>query len=334
MQPEPAPLTLWCGGYTGTMDGEASGIGVLTWDGVELVWGGTVTETSSPSWLSRRGSTLYAADEAQGRVTAFRIGNENLDPIGSVPTSGPYPCHLAIIGDTLVVSNYGDGSIDRIPLNDDGSLGRPLEPLLARGSGPRPQQEGPHAHSTLSVASGVTLSADLGTDEVHVHEGDVRSLRRTRSIRLPPGTGPRDLVALGDRIFLLAEFGSRVFELSVDGALVDAVLTSTPLVTDPDEADQAAGLVAGPDGRFLYAGLRGSNRIAVVDAQTLSPIGSVSCGGDWPRHLAIVDGTLFVSNQRSNSVAVFTIDSVSGMPEYAATAGVPTPTFVRDTREW
>ncbi|PWB96826.1 hypothetical protein DF220_02515 [Salinibacterium hongtaonis] len=323
-----ALTTLWSGGYTASMGGSAHGIGLVTWDGAELVWGGTIAETSSPSWLARKGSTLYAADEAAGLVSAFRIENESLRFIGSEATSGQHPCHIAIIDETLVVSNYGGGSIDVIPLESDGSLGRPLPPLSAHGSGPRPQQEGPHAHSTLAAAPGVVLSADLGTDHVHVHRGSARALTRDRSIQLPPGTGPRDLVALGERVLVLAEFGSRIFELTADAVVADA-----PIVTDPGDADQAAGLIAGADGRFLYAGLRGTNRIAVVDAVTLQPVGSVPSAGDWPRHLVVADDVLFVCNQRSDSVAAFVIDAATGMPEFAASTAVPTPTFLGDTRE-
>ncbi|TQL47868.1 6-phosphogluconolactonase (cycloisomerase 2 family) [Homoserinimonas aerilata] len=316
----------WTGGYTESMGGSALGIGRL---GVrpsgELVFDGVVATMSSPSYLARAGSVLYAADEAEGRVAAFRIEAGNaLTPLGSLATSGAHPCHLSVAGRMLLAANYGDGSVDVFSLHDDGSLLEHVQRLPGEGSGPLPQQDGPHAHSTLVLPSGGVLSADLGADRVYLHDASSGRLWRTGHLELPPGTGPRDLLLLGDRVLLLGEFGSRIHEI-VDGQLV----RSGELVTDAVPGDQAAGLAVGPGGRFLYAGLRGSNRIAVVDAHSLVPVAAVSCEGDWPRHLTVVDGLLLVSNQLSGTVSRFELDAVSGLPRLLERpAMVPSPTFL------
>src|SRR5690606_20638575 len=188
-------------------------------------------------------------------------------------------------------------------------------------------------HPTTSRLHPLSLHAALPicADTVHVLALSAGSLERRSSLAFPPGTGPRDLAWVDGRLLLLGEFGGEVFELDLSPRGANGVLSivaSGALVADPVPGDQAAGLVAGPHGRFLYVGLRGSNRVAVMDAASLAPIASVSCGGAWPRRLAVVGDTLFVSNQRSGSVSAFALDAASGLPRLLDTGAVPTPTFL------
>lgn len=319
----------WVGSYTENMGGTAQGIGLIQPDdGGALSFSGVAATVSSPSYLLRSGEVLYATDEATGAVSAYTVTEGDvLEPLGVRPTSGPYPCHLSVHGGWLYVSNYGDGSIDVFPVLQDGSLGELAQTLASRGSGPRPEQEGPHAHSTLVLdgPDGVTvLSADLGTDRVHVHRWQDGALRRTASLELPAGTGPRDLLLAGSRIFLLGEFGSKIFEF--DG---ESFSRSGELVSDRVATDQAAGLAISDDGNFLYSALRGSNRIAVVDAHALRPLASVPSGGDWPRHLGVFGQSLLVANQLSSTVARFSLDVATGIPTpVGVPLAVPSPTFL------
>lgn len=322
MSPE---LGFWCGGYTASMGGDAQGIALLSGESAGgLEFRGLAAAVSSPSYLLRHGGGVVAADEANGRVVFFALEGGELVERGSRSTTGPNPCHLSVDDGLLFASNYGDGSIDVFAIAADGAIEGPLQTLAAAGSGPLPQQDGPHAHCTLPLPGGTVLSADLGTDRVHLHSRHGEELRRIASIELPAGTGPRDLLRLGSRTLLLGEFGSRIFEIGAD-----AVAGSGELVADPVEGDQAAGLAVSDDGRFLYAGLRGSDRIAVVDAVTLEPVAAVSCGGHWPRHLVVRGGLLLVANQLSGTVSRFAIDARSGIPSpLGAPILVPSPTFL------
>lgn len=336
-------VLLWCGGYSAAMGGTANGIGLIAWDGTALVFEGTAAPTLSPSYLAVDADVVVAVDEATGRVRTFvaEAGGalSPLGPVDGVETSGDNPCHVTAqrVEDArlLIAANYGDGSLDVFDRDDDGAVRDRVASLAGEGSGPRPEQDGPHAHSTLVVVGAdggcALLSADLGADAVHVHSLSGRGVERRSSLALPAGSGPRDLIVLDGRVLLLGEIGGEVFELSLDPVSPEgtlAIVSSGAIVSDPVEGDQAAGLAAGADGRFLYVGLRGSNRVAVMDAATLAPLASVPCGGDWPRHLAIVGDTLFVANQRSASVSVFVIDSATGMLSFMAETPVPTPTFL------
>ena len=325
---------LWVGSYTPTMGGAGAGIGLLRVraadDALEFL--GTVAETSSPSFVSPSvdGRVLYSADEA-GRVEAFRRGPDHtLKALGGQPTSGGFPCHLSVTSDHLYACNYGDGSIDVFPLDHEGRIGPARQRLASRGSGPNPAQDGPHAHSTLVIGDTV-LSADLGTDRVHAHSADGGTLARTASAILPPGTGPRDLRVHGDRVILLGELSGGVFALDGTGAVV----ASGRLVESWVDGDHAAGLAVDSTGTFLYSGLRGSNRIAVVRLSDLSAVADVPCEGDWPRHLCILPGAdeddlLLVANQLSSSIAGFRIDRATGIPRPSGSpVRVASPTFLQ-----
>lgn len=321
----------WVGGYTASMGGKARGIGLarVRPDDGRLEFLSVAVETSSPSFLvdGVADGVLYATDEA-GRVEAFRRGaGHDLHPLGGQATSGTFPCHASATVDRLYVSNYGDGSIDVFPLAPTGEIGPLLQTLaaVAHGSGPKPAQDGPHAHSTLVGES--ILSADLGTDEVHVHAREDGRLVRRSTVSLPAGSGPRDLRAAPAGALLLGELSGGIFALDSSGA----VTASGSVVDDWIEGDHAAAIAG--TGRFLYVGLRGSNRVAIVGTDGLTPIAAVPSGGNWPRHLCASGEFLYVANQLSNSISSFRIDPATGIPRQIGEAEpVASPTYLLPVR--
>ncbi len=85
------------------------------------------------------------------------------------------------------------------------------------------------------------------------------------------------------------------------------------------------------DGRFAYAGLRGSDNVSVLaaspDGLTLTPVGFVGSGGGWPRHLVVDGGLLRVANQLTNSVVTFSIGD-DGIPVRQSSLMVHSPTYL------
>ncbi len=336
------PSLLWAGCYTGSQ-GAGQGIGALRprADG-SLQYLGLAATASSPSFVANGagGRAVYAVDEANARVEAFsraggfEAGGFELVPLGGQNTSGPAPCHLAVAERWLYVANYGSGVVDVFPLKADGTIGTVAQSLSASGRGPKPEQDGPHAHSTFlgpSVPGASVLTADLGLDQVHFHHRHDGLLTRTGSLDLPPGTGPRDFAAPaggdGSLVYVIGELAASVFALKVrvDGV---SIVASGQAVAEPVEGDHGAGLQLSDDGRFLYSGLRGSNRIVVIRTSDLSPVADVSCGGDWPRNLTLVGDMLYVANQRSSTVTSFRIDG-DGIPRpVREPEPVPSPTFL------
>jgi YVTN family beta-propeller protein len=306
------------------MGGFSRGISAvrLTEKGLQFL--GVGVAASSPSFIvhSTVPGVLYAVDEANGRVEAFRRKGKAaaLSPMGGQPTSGTLPCHLAATPEWLYACNYGTGQVDVYPLGADGGIGAVRQTLSSTGKGPKPEQDGPHAHSTLAFGD-TAIVADLGTDRVNVYRWADGALGLDSSLELPAGTGPRDFAVspVAGKIFLIGELGGAVFVLG--GGRNLQVLKAGNSGAAP--GDHAAGLVVDPTGRFLYTALRGSNRIVAIDATTLEPIADLPSGGDVPRGLCIVGNLLFVANQNSGTLAAFQLDAQTGVPMM-----VGTPLFI------
>lgn len=338
MTPEEAAVpevSMWAGGYTADAGGSGIGIMRLTVDPItgDLAVTGTAVETPSPSFLLARGDMVYAVGEAADRVEAFRRGpGGSLQWAGGQPSGGSGPCHLHVVDDLLLTSHYGDGTIAVHPIAPDGTLGDAVQLLTSEGSGPRPQQDGPHAHATLHVGGGIVLSADLGTDTVQVHALREGRLVRTGALDLPPGTGPRHMALLtSGRVLLVGELDGTLHALDgTDGSW--RVAASTPCAAEPDVRDSAAEVRVSADERLAYVGLRGSERIAVVgiaEDGALAPVAAFDCGGETPRHHVLVDDRLHVANQGSSTVASFRLDRANGLPTASpAVIAVPSPTYL------
>jgi len=310
----------WLAGtYTADMDGAAAGIETLSSrpDG-SLQSAELAVTADSPSFVRATAEAVYAVSEATGELVAYVRGpGTELVETSRASSGGDAPCHIGVYGSVVIVSNYVSGTLGVLTLD-------PLElvqVLDAEGSGPHEAQDGPHAHSTVRLASGLIVSADLGADRLHVHsfEEDRPLLTRISSVELPVGTGPRDVRQLAsNRILVLGELSSEL--LLLDESL-DVLATTRIPGSQP--GDHAAGISVWGD--FVYVTLRGSNRIGVlrIDGDELVAVADVSSEGDWPRHHVIDGDVLHVANQLSSTVASFRIDE-AGIPRIIAK---PTPVF-------
>jgi 6-phosphogluconolactonase (cycloisomerase 2 family) len=326
------PVTHWIGSYTVSLGGEALGIGAAaTREDGTLEFIGLAAETSSPSFLANGlvPGIVYSTDEGSGRVEAFRrVDDFGLAAIGGRAVSGGSPCHLSVTESHLYVSNYGDGSVDVFPLDTEGRIGELAQTLQGSGSGPADDQGGPHAHATHVVGPTV-LSADLGADRVHVHGVRDGVLERIGTGVFPAGTGPRDFADSAGRIYLLGELDGGVYR--IDEAA--QTIASGRVVADWVAGDHAAALAIDEAGTFAYAGLRGSNRVAALRLDDLSPVAAVPTGGSWPRHLVRDGGVLHVANQLSSTVTSFRLEPDTGIPRpIGLPESVPSPTYLLPVR--
>jgi 6-phosphogluconolactonase (cycloisomerase 2 family) len=291
---------------------------------------GLATVAESPSFLTRSGDMIYAVGEGAPSVSAFRIHGDELRFNGTQDAAGPQPCAVAVLGDRslLVAACYGDGTIDVHPLGPEGAILKTGQSLRGEGKGTRINQDGPHAHDVLQVDASRVLTTDLGTDDVFVHDFDGELLTRTGSVKLPTGSGPRDLLLHpSGTVWVLTELSHEIYTLS--GA--DFSIIGKVALPGAEVDDNAAALALTTDGRFAYAGLRGSDTIAVLavnqDGTMLTPVGSVSCGGGWPRHLVVDGPHLRVANQLTNQIVTFTIGA-DGIPVKQSSVSAPSPTYL------
>ncbi|GIJ27501.1 hypothetical protein Vqi01_26630 [Micromonospora qiuiae] len=333
------------GGYTAQSGGRATGIVAARRDPDtgELTPLGTVAATASPSFLARHPSrpVLYAVNELPtGEVSAWRVdGDGGLTSIGSWPTGGAEPCHLAVGADGghLFVANYGGGSVSVFPLDAEGVPGERTDLVEHQGHGADPErQERAHTHM-VSPGTGrqPLLAVDLGTDSIYRYGLDVASGRlvpRAPRVHTPSGSGPRHLVRHPDgrRCYVSGELDGSVlaYELTDDGALhqlgrVDASGRAGHV--------QPSELAVGADGRFLYVANRGVGTLAVFALGSGLPelVDEVATGGEWPRHFVLVGEHLYVADERADMVRTFRVDRETGVPvAIGEPMVVPSPTCV------
>jgi len=336
------------GGYTADGGGAAEGIGVLLAGGADDSSAGgelsrrprPAARVDSPSWITWHPTlpVVYAALEHRGVVQAFvRTGDESLAPLGTAIEAGPAVCHVAVSprGDALVAACWGDGRLMRIELGPDGgptasALLAPADDPYALGgmsdSSPRPSR----AHHTRFLPRDTFATTDLGFDLVRFWDGT--GVRGSRDVALPRGTGPRhSRWHPSGHLFVVTELSNELYALAPDPSGRWRIAAGMPLSPAALAGDAAAELALSRDGRFVYAGLRGSNTLAVVevrgDGSELRPVALVDAGVDGPRHHIVVRDTLLVAGQLSHDVVALTIDERTGVPGRARRrVDAPSPT--------
>ena len=302
---------------------------------------GLVAETPNPSFLALdpKGHFLYAANElekyggaAAGSVTSFAIDSATgkLKQLNQESSRGTDPCHLIVdpSGHHVLVANYGSGSLASLPVRPDGSLGPAVGFVQNEGKGTDPaRQTGPHAHClTMDPSNLYVLGCDLGLDKVLIWHFD--SVKGTLVPNQPafaavkPGSGPRHM-AFGHNgrfLYVLNEMTATVSAFHYDplkGALKE-LETVAALPAGHQGSFSGAEIAVHPNGRFLYASIRGANTIAIFEIQpmrgTLSLAGHMPTGGRTPRNFAI-DPTghfLLAANQDTDTIVEYAIHQDNG----------------------
>lgn len=332
------PVRAYLGSFT-----SAGGRGVLAADVDPATGGLTVTggtdAVADPSYLTLAGGVLYAVSETDpGAVAALDPEGPAPRPLGApVPVGGSGPTHLSVAAGHLLTAHYTSGSVSVLPLAADGTPGPVTAVLHHEGSGPvADRQAGPHAHQILPDPSGRwVLSVDLGTDSVRVCALDpaTGALRPHGETTLRPGYGPRHLAFHpdGGHLYVVGELEPAVTVCRWDAERGEPTPLAEIPLADTDGAGPAypSAVVVAPDGRFLWVAVRGTDTLAVL---VLSPAGdeairsaTVSCGGSWPRDLALDPSgrRLYAANERSGDVTWFDVDPETGTPVRAGSVEVP-----------
>jgi 6-phosphogluconolactonase len=316
-------------------------------------------ETPSPSFLAVHPNRkfLYASNEHDGEdlpgklstVSAYAVDPKTgtLTFLNKVLCHGEGPAHIALdqAGNALLAANYRSGSLALMPIQADGRLGEVTGFAQHHGIGPKPRQEGPHAHGAAFSPDGrFALVADRGLDQVLIYRYD-----RSKGTLTPndpplfsatPGAGPRHLLfhPNGKILYELNEPGSTVTVLEY-GAAGGTMSRIQEIATRPagfTGTNSTAQLQTDHAGKFLYASNRGADNIAVfaIDPAkgTLTLVEHVSTQGKTPRDFSL-DPTgryLFAANQNSDTIVLFRVDPKTGRltPTGQTLEHVPEPTCV------
>jgi len=261
---------------------------------------GLAAEATEPSFLAidSRGRFLYAVNETEtyngkptGAVSAFTIQPDTgkLSLLNQVSSRGTDPAHIILdrTGKYALVANYTSGSVAVFALLKDGRLGEVTSFVQHKGSSVNPErQKGPHAHAiALSPDNRFAVVADLGLDQLLVYSFDAAKGTlgtQPQIVKASPGAGPRHLVFSTDGRFLymLNEMQSSVISYSYDAA--SGALHELQTISS------------------LPKGFSGENTAAEIE---IDPSGKF----------------VFGSNRGDDSIAVFAIESRTGMLTHVET---------------
>lgn len=324
----------------------AGGPGIVTAavapdSGALTVLGGT-NRLPDPSYLalSADGGTLYAVSEtAEGAVAAYRVDGDKPEALGPRVPVGSGPTHLGLYDGHVLTADYGSGSVTAVPLRPDGGLAPAASGVLRHtGSGPHsPRQQGPHAHQVQPDPSGRwAVSVDLGTDSVRVCTLDAGSPVLHRETVLRPGSGPRHLAfhPSGGFAYVVNELTPTVTVCRWDAAdgTLKPLTEAAVLPAAPAGDAYPSGIAVSPDGRFVWTATRGEDVLSVFAVagagELLRLVGTVPCGGHWPRAITVSDGVLYVANERSGDVTWFALDPGTGLPRRTGAIDVPAASCV------
>ena len=281
-----------------------------------------VQEIDNPTYLSlnQDQSLLFSVvkEGDKGGVAAFkkeRDGSYQLQD--KALQEGPAPCYLAYDQDRqlLYSANYHLGSLQVYRVDPQGQI-RLTDSLSHQGSGPHPNQEGPHAHYfDRSPDGNYLISCDLGTDQVQTYQVNQRGkVSQVACLDLDPGSGPRHLAFHPDasHAYLFTELTSQIYLLDYQAdqgsfKILDQV---SSLPEDFEGESSGAAIKLTQDGKYLYASNRGHNSLVayqVQDNYTLTDPAWTPTYGQTPRDFALSPGEdlVLVGHQDQNVLTLF-----------------------------
>ncbi|KAA1423906.1 lactonase family protein [Mumia zhuanghuii] len=297
----------------------------------------SVLEIESPSCVAWHPTlpVAYATNEsAAGGVTAVAIDDAgHMRALGSAPTGG-HPCHAAITRDErwLLTADYTGGTVSLIKLAPDGRPVATVGTTTIVGSGPDPErQQHAHPHMIATDVLGhslicVDLGADTLTSLAITPDG---ALRQERTWHLPPGTGPRQIVALpdADSALVVGELSATLLRVRLGAADEAEVLAEVPTTTHPERSWPAQLTTYGDS---VLVSNRGPDTIAVftVGTSELDLVSEHPTAGRWPRHFALTEGLLLASNENSSTIEAFELGAGETIGRRVSSFATSTPTWV------
>jgi 6-phosphogluconolactonase len=320
-------------GYVGTYTKRGSkGIYSFTLD-VENGTLSSVKEAAhvdNPTYLtlSKDEKYLYSVAKVgeEGGLASYAIGEGELKELNTVTAEGAPPCHVTTNAENteIYTANYHKGTIELYEVNEqDGTVNPALDIVAHEGSGPHERQEKPHTHyAGRTPNEKYVLAIDLGSDQIVTYVREGKELKQVATLSTRAGSGPRHIAfhPNGKYAYVMTEISSEVIVLRYDeqsGAFTELQYIST-IPEDFTENNQGSAIYLSHDGRFVYAGNRGHNSIAVFkihgDSGLLTFVEHTSTEGEWPRDFVLDPTGEFVvaSNQESDNLVLFRRDEETG----------------------
>lgn len=317
-------------------DGRGDGIHVyrladagVQWSEVQRVDG---LENPSLFTLRRDQSALYSVHGGRNLMSAFSVDRVSgrLTLLNQMDCQGNNPVDAALDPSerSLVVGNYGSGTVAVMPLEPDGRLAQVSQLVTLTGTpGPDPvQQASSHPHAVIFDPSGhYVIVPDKGFDKTFLFRFSAGRLEPTEqaSIASKPGAAPRHTTFHPSLpiLYVNNELDSTVTVFQWNAGRATEVQVVSTIPHGHEGRNTTAEIAASPCGRFLYVSNRGQDSVVLFRVAPatgrLTYAGHTPTGGRRPRFFTL-DPTaerLYVANQDSDDITGFRIDPATGTPE-------------------
>lgn len=242
----------------------------------------------NPKYLTFHKTYLAVVCEMDGKgsVALYKNG-ECVCSIAFEPTVS---CHIASDGEFLYTANYHDGTVSQLSFeNDNLNLVRTVH-----------FQEKAGCHQVI-IHGDILLVPCLNLDQLYFLD---KQFNQIGYMDFPKGSGIRHGVLSDDGsvLYLVGELDNHLYVVDMKEC---TIVNRVPLLKKMVAQSGAAAIVR--VGNKLYISVREVNQIAVfeVNGQSVSLLQNVSCLGDHPRDLTVVNNQLYVVNRFTNNLVIF-----------------------------
>ncbi|RYU95668.1 lactonase family protein [Emticicia agri] len=274
---------------------------------------------------------IYAVGETQdGTVNAYGFDNKTgkLTKLNTQSAEGGSPCHISIdkTGQWALVGNYMGGNLTVLPIQKDGTLGKPTQTINHEGKGVNTsRQEKPHVHSVNIAPNNVDVFVpDLGIDKIVSYKLNAKTGNLTvgnpAATKTANGAGPRHFTIHpnGKWAYVIQELNYTVTAYDYANGALKEIQTISTLPSDYKGNNSCADIHISADGKFLYGSNRFYDHLVVysIDQKTgkLTYIKNEPVLGKTPRNFMIDPSGqwVLVANQDSDNIVVFKRDAEKG----------------------
>lgn len=296
----------------------------------EFINEGIIAETKLASYLAlnKDHSSLFTViADKNGGVHRFKWDaiQQKYTLQQTITVAGRGSCHVALNKDEsqLVIANYSSGDVHLYNIDKDTQHLTEIGYFKNTPNDDLKIHQKPRMHYTNWDNNGQYLYAvDLGTDEIKVFNSKDTSFTPQVAAVLENGDGPRHLTFHPETniIYVLNEFSSVIvaYQQNAKTGKLKKIQRLTALPEGITSKNSASAIRISPDGKYLYAGIRGINAISVFAINNngkLNMIQSHSSLGNWPRDLNFSKNGdyLLVANKRENMVNILARDKKTGL---------------------
>jgi 6-phosphogluconolactonase len=264
--------------------------------------------------------SLSAKQDSAAGTPAYRLADMLDIPGGAL-------CHIAYSPRNQLLAGACYASGDLFAVSVDTERFGEMRNYIRQGND-MPEGTLTRAHcAVFNENESYLYSANIALDRIYIYKANINGLHEAGFLQLPIGVGPRHILPLGDKLYVMTEYSN---ELIIIQRISDEELAMTGRIsTLPEGFDRksfGSTLCFYPNPAptnfctgWIYAANRGADTVAVFTPSNdggLRKTGDYPCAGKGPRHIAVVEmangPVLAVANERSGYVSLCPICKTDG----------------------